>query len=333
MAVVKANAYGHGLLPVARALAGADSLAVARLPEGLALRDAGVEMPVVVLQGVFTGEQLDTALAQRLELVVHCETQAALLETAHRGEAVVWLKVDTGMRRMGFEPDRAGDIRKRLARCPAVAELRLMTHLANADDRNDPRTFRQLECFDGLLDEFDGEFSVANSAGILGWADAIRLGREPGASWVRAGIALYGASPFPETTGADAGLEAAMEFEAEVIALKSIAADEAVGYGGCWRAPRDTVLGIVSAGYADGYSRYLPSGTPLLLGDREIGLAGRVSMDSLAVDLGPDGAVVGDRVTLWGAKLPVERIAACAGTIPYTLLAGLTHRDAPEFID
>lgn len=334
MAVVKANAYGHGLVPVARQLGAADSLAVARLPEAITLREAGIEQPIVVLQGVFTRDELSRATAERCELVVHCEPQVVMLEAAAAGSTVVWLKVDTGMRRLGFEPAQVAGLRRRLAASSAVTDLRLMTHLANADDRADATTERQLGRFAALLEDFDGEFSVANSAATLGWQDSIRLGRAATASWLRPGLALYGASPFAGTVGADFGLAPAMDFEARLIAVKPIRAGDAVGYGGRWRASQDTVLGIVAAGYGDGYSRHLPSATPLLVGGREARLAGSVSMDSLAVDLGPGAAArPGDVVTLWGEKLPVERIAACAGTIPYTLLAGVSHREAAETLD
>lgn len=334
MAVVKANAYGHGLLPVARAAADADALAVARVHEGIALRDAGIGQPIVVLQGALGREDLRAAIGCGLQPVVHCETQVECLEAAPRGETVVWLKVDTGMRRLGVAPEEADALLQRLSAAPAVAEVRLMTHLANADERDDPQTGRQLDCFLQLLESFDGQFSIANSAGVLAWPEAVRAERDAARSWVRAGIALYGVSPFPASEGSEFGLRAAMEFEAGLIAVKAIRAGDAVGYGGHWRAPHDTLLGIVSAGYGDGYTRHLPSGTPLLVAGRAAALAGRISMDSAAVDLGPDSAAsVGDRVILWGENLPVEAIAARAGTIPYTLLAGMTHREPPEIID
>lgn len=331
IAVVKANAYGHGLLPVACALDAADGIGVARIGEGVALRNGGVTQPVVVFHGARSCEDLRTAADHRLDLVVHCESQIDLLESGARADLVAWLKVDTGMHRLGVEPGDVDAFLARLRRAPAVGEVRLMTHLANADDRDDARTVRQLDGFRRLLDRFDGQFSIANSAGVLAWPDAVAAGAGADRCWVRAGIALYGASPFRDSTGRDFGLSAAMDFEARVIAVKPARAGDAVGYGGTWRAPRDTVLGIVSAGYGDGYSRYLPSGTPVLVEGREATLAGRVSMDSAAVDLGPAGtAAVGDRVILWGEGLPVEVIAARAGTIPYTLLTGITHREPPE---
>lgn len=338
IAVVKANAYGHGLLPVAHALSGADALvdalAVARICEGVALREAGIECPVLVLQGHQVREDVESAAAHALELVVHCEPQVELLESASRGRHVVWLKVDTGMRRLGVEPPRVDGLLRRLSAAPAVGEVLLMTHLANADERGGAETGRQLECFARLLRGFDGQFSIASSAGILGWPDAIGAAPDADRSWVRAGIALYGASPFADSTGHDFGLAPVMDLEARVIAVKPIRAGDAVGYGGTWQAPRDTQLAIVSAGYGDGYSRHLPSGTPVLVDGRPASLAGRISMDSAAVDLGPNGgAAIGDRVVLWGEGLPVEKVAARAGTIPYTLLAGVTHREPAQLVD
>lgn len=330
VAVIKGNAYGHGLLAVAEQLSTADSLAVARLSEASRLRDAGIRQPIIVLEGAFTPRELDESLARQLEVVVHCEAQLAMLEARQRGDAVVWLKMDTGMHRLGFDAGDIDRLRTRLAQCPAVREVRLMTHLANADDRQDDRTHRQLERFSTLLRGFDGQFSIANSAGIFGWPETISGNTDVSRSWVRAGIALYGVSPFGGAVGAEFGLQPAMNFEARIIAVKRLRAGDAVGYGGSWRAPRDTALGIVCAGYADGYSRFLPSSTPVLVNGRKVGLAGRISMDMAAVDLGPDSRdAVGDSVTLWGEELPVEKVAACAGTIPYTLLAGVMHRDPP----
>jgi alanine racemase len=334
MAVVKANAYGHGSLPVARALDEADALAVARIQEGIALRAAGIGQPLVVFHGAANREDLRAATEYRMQPVVHCEAQVELLEAAPRGDAVVWLKVDTGMRRLGVEMSEVRGLLSRLSAAPAVREVRLMTHLSHADEREAVETARQLGRFARLLDGFNGQFSIANSAGLLGWPETIHAGQDAARSWVRSGIALYGVSPFPASEGSEFGLRAAMEFEARLVSVKPIRAGEAVGYGGDWRAPHDTLLGIVSVGYGDGYSRYLPSGTPMLVEGRTATLAGRVSMDAAAVDLGPDSAAsLGDRVVLWGKDLPVETIAARAGTIPYTLLAGVTHREAPEIIE
>lgn len=331
MAVVKGNAYGHGLASIATNLPDADSFAVARFSEACALSAAGVTRPVVLLQGVANAEQLMEALARGYELVVHCERQLAMLEQARTGRATVWLKVDTGMHRLGFPAAAVSGLLARLEKCRAVGELRLMTHLANADHRDDLATERQLETFRGVLRHFDGHVSVANSAGLLGWPESVCAGSAAPRSWVRAGICLYGVSPFPGTTGRDFGLQPVMEFGTSLIDVKPVRAAERVGYGGSWQATGDTVLGIVAAGYGDGYSRFIPSGTPVLVGGRRAKVAGRISMDMAAIDLGPDATDdVGAPVTLWGDSLPVEEVAAYAGTIPYQLLAGITHREASE---
>jgi alanine racemase len=328
MAVVKANAYGHGLDAVVNHLPDADAFAVARLSDAVHLADAGIRRPIVLFGGVCSASELGAALHHRIELAVHSEHQIDLLEAAGEGNAIVWLKLDTGMHRLGFDPVQAAALILRLRHCKAVAEVRLMTHLANADDRRDDRTPRQVARFRAALEGFDGQFSIANSAGLLGWPDSIDAGQGCSRSWVRCGIALYGISPFPGTCGASLGLRPVMEYESRLIGIKAIRSGDRVGYSGTWKARTDTVIGIVAAGYGDGYTRFLPSGTPVWINGRRVSLAGLVSMDVAAVDLGP-GATdrVGDRVTLWGDDLPVETVAEHAGTIPYQLVCGVTQPD------
>ncbi|HSD68171.1 MAG TPA: alanine racemase [Woeseiaceae bacterium] len=332
--VIKANAFGHGLLTVARGLPQSDSFAVARLSEARVLRDNDIDKPVVLLAGVMNADDLKEALRLDCELVVHNRQQLELLEALPAGAATVWLKVDTGMHRLGIDPTDAPAYLARLRACRAVRELRLMSHLANADNTSDPMTARQLACFRQVAADFPGDVSVANSAAILGWPEArAALSAEPSRVWVRPGIALYGISPFPNRCGNELGLQPVMEFESHLIAVKSVKEGAAVGYGGNWRAPRDTVVGIVSAGYGDGYPRFLPSGTPVLVNDRRVPLIGTISMDMLAVELGPDAEdQPGDTVLLWGARLPAEEVAACAGTIAYQLICGVTHRESSEVI-
>jgi alanine racemase len=329
MAIVKANAYGHGLATVAMNLPDADSFAVARYSEAIALADAGITKPIVLLQGVIDADELEDALRRRFELVVHCDRQIELLREAAVGSATVWLKLDTGMRRLGFDPASVEVLLARLHGCAAVGEIRLMTHLANADDRADDTTDRQLDDFRQILKRFNGHISIANSPALLGWPEAITAGHDASRSWVRAGICLYGISPFANSSGSDFDLRPVMQFLSRLIAVKRLRAGESVGYGGTWQAPEDTRLGIISAGYGDGYSRFLPSGTPVLVNGRRTRLAGRISMDMAAVDLGCDATdEVGAPVTLWGEGLPVEEVAAYAGTIPYQLLCGVTNREA-----
>lgn len=324
VAVVKADAYGHGMLGVARALPDADAFAVARLTDALTLAEALPGRQIVLFGGVYSARDLATALARGIQPVVHCRAQLEMLEAARSGAAVVWIEIDTGMRRLGFEPEDCAEVLARTRAAAAVGEVRLMTHLANADDRRDPQTNLQLARFRAVLGTFGCDLSVANSPGLLGWTEAVACGCDPAHSWVRCGLALYGVSPFPGSAGRELGLEPVMHFATTLVAVKRIRAGDRVGYGGTWRAAEDTVLGIVGAGYGDGYSRALPSGAPVVINGRRVPLAGRVSMDYAAVDLGPDAAdAIGDPVTLWGEELPVEEVAQHAGTVPYTLLCGV----------
>jgi alanine racemase len=322
MAVVKANAYGHGLVSTALCLAGADAFAVARLPEALVLRGAGIRQPIVLLEGVFEAEQLAEVARLQLQIVVHTDTQVDLLEEAPAGNSfIVWLKVDTGMNRLGFRPERMAAVLARLMTLgEKVRELRLLTHFAAADERENPMTALQIAQFSQLTAGRSWVRSLCNSAGLFAQPAAQ-------AEWVRPGLALYGVSPFPELLGTQLGLTAAMRLVSTVIAVRDVKAGETVGYGGAWRAGRDTRVAIVAAGYGDGLPRLLRSGTPVLIRGARAGLVGRVSMDMIAVDVtGAAGVQVGDEAVLWGPELPVEEIAAHAGTIPYELLCGVSQR-------
>ncbi|MEQ9534843.1 alanine racemase, partial [Marinobacter salarius] len=255
--------------------------------------------------------------------------QLELLEAHGPARVVAWLKIDTGMHRLGIAPSECQEYLDRLGACVSVKEVRLMTHLANADRNADPKTAAQASLFRSALAGFEGAISFANSAALLGTDEVLdSISAESSNVWVRPGIAIYGISPFPGRTGTDLGLRAVMEFQSRLVAVKPVSVGETVGYGGTWRANSDTVIGIVSAGYGDGYSRFLPSGTPVLVAGRRVPLVGIVSMDLLAVDLGAGaGDKVGDRVILWGDGLPVEEVAAAAGTIAYQLVSGVTYRE------
>lgn len=324
MAVVKADAYGHGLLTVAHTLAAhADALAVARLDEALQLRAGGIGAPIAVLEGVFDAEDLQLAADLRLDLVVHHTLQVDLLERVPLPDRVrVWLKVDTGMGRLGVDVEEAGALWRRLSDCPAVAgPVGWMTHLAHARRGECPETDRQLCALAGATMGLGGPRNIANSAGVLAWPRSH-------ADWVRPGIMLYGVSPFAGEQGADTDLRPVMSLCSELIAVKSLHAGAAVGYGGTWRTPRATCLGVVATGYGDGYPRTLPSGTPVWVNGRPVPLVGRVSMDLLTVDLGPQASeTVGARVVLWGnGGASVETLAASIGTIGYELLCRVTPR-------
>lgn len=322
MAVVKANAYGHGLVTTALCLAEADAFAVARLQESLVLRGAGIGKPIVLLEGVFDAEQLAEAARHHLEVVVHCEEQLQLLERAPPGAAfTVWLKIDTGMNRLGFRSEMTGAVLARLlALGPKVAELRLLTHFASADEAAAPLTARQVARFAAVTQGRSQVRSLCNSAGIFSQPAAH-------ADWVRPGLALYGVSPFPDKLGVQLGLTPAMRLVSTVIAVRDVRKGESVGYGGAWSAREDSRVAIVAAGYGDGLPRSLRNGTPVLVNGRRAGLAGRVSMDMIAVDVSAIGDVhVGDPAILWGPELPVEEIAAHAGTVPYELLCAVSQR-------
>lgn len=333
MAVIKANAYGHGLITIAQLLANeVDALAVARVSEGVQLRDAGITQRIVVLEGCSEAEEARVAVLHRLELVVHDPVHFEILETLPEQDILtVWLKLDTGMGRLGFEPAQLTACRKRLDQIPAVRpEVALMTHLACADDPDNSATMEQLRRFGDALGSFAGAISIANSAGILLWPQTLESSPVmdyKGENWVRPGIALFGASPVLGKNARELGLVPAMQFESHLIAVKTVKRGTAVGYNSKWRAKRDTVIGVVAAGYGDGYPRHLQSGTPLLVNGHRAALIGTVSMDMINVDLTDvPVANVGDRVILWGGHLPVEEIAARADTIPYELMCGLSQR-------
>jgi alanine racemase len=323
MAVIKANAYGHGLVAVARALESADAFAVARVDEGLTLRMAGIQAPTVLLEGVFDREQLEAAAGAGFELVVHTAEQIELLRAAAPGISFkVWLKLDSGMNRLGFKAAAFDSAHAALAALAAVrSPVNLFTHLASADEPDLATTAEQLARFATATRHLAGERSIANSAGMLNFADAQ-------ADWVRPGLLLYGVSPVGGAIGADYGLRPVMTLRSHVIARKDLAAGERVGYGGDWTAARPTRLAVAAVGYGDGYPRALPSGAPVLVNGERASLAGRVSMDMIGIDVTDLARPValGDPVVLWGEGLPVEEIAVWADTIPYELLCGISQR-------
>jgi len=330
LAVIKANAYGHGAVEAARTLK-AEAYGVARLGEGLELRAAGVTAPVVLMEGVFSPDELSLALQHRFELVVHSLHQIDWLEaratTTGIEPIVVWLKVNTGMNRLGFDQSELPVAAKRLQNLKIVKEIRVMTHFATADESAHPLTARQLACFAAVSAGIPGLRSVGNSAGII-------QGVKTQGDWVRAGIALYGSSPMSERSAPELGLEPVMSLESEIIALRDLEVGESVGYGATWVAARRTRLAIVAAGYADGVPRSCPSGTPVLVAGYRAPLVGRVSMDMITVDVTDvPNVAIGDRVILWGSDLSVDEIARYAGTIGYELLCRVTARVPRVYVD
>ncbi len=324
MAAIKANGYGHGLIRVARALEAADGFGVACIDEAMQLREAGINKPVTLLEGFFSADELVPIARHRLVTVVHHFEQVAMLEQSALTTPVrVWLKIDSGMHRLGFAPQRAHAAWERLHACRNVAEVvGCMTHLPNADDLDDPATIRQVALFRQVTAELPGVRSIANSAALLGWPQAH-------AEWVRPGIMLYGISPFVGGRGDRHGLRPVMTLRSELIAVNHLKRGDAIGYGGAWVCPEDMTVGVVAAGYGDGYPRHAPNGTPVLLNGRRVPLVGRVSMDMLTVDLRDQPqARSGDPVVLWGEGLAVEEIAEYAGTIPYELVCQVMPRVA-----
>lgn len=322
MAVVKADGYGHGLERVAQALADADAFGVASIADGERIRNIGLRNRIIVLSGI---DEPDDLLAMRrleLEPVVHHDSQLAWLEAEHdRRPLSVWLKIDSGMHRLGFPPARAAEVHARLRALPQIGErIQLMTHFARSDEFGGEATVRQIERFDADVDGLTGARSLANSAAILGWPASH-------ADWVRAGGVLYGVSAVAGKTGAEFGFRPAMTLSARLIAINAVARGEAIGYGGAWACPEDMPVGVVAIGYGDGYPRHARAGAPVLLRGRRAGIVGRVSMDLITIDLrGHPDAAVGDQVVLWGPGLPVETIADHAGTIGYELICGMTRR-------
>lgn len=323
-AMVKADGYGHGIGLAARAMEDhVDGFGVAVLEEALALRQRAIDTPLMLLEGFFDETELREAAYLNLEVVIHSEWQVALLEHSPRALRV-WLKVNTGMHRLGVPPEQVDPLLSRLIAVAGVQVLGLMTHFACADQKDDPLTDDQIGELRELAEAHGLPYSAANSAA---------LHRYPGThgAVVRPGIMLYGSSPFPWKSAAELGLSVSHRFSARVIALNDVAKGASVGYGATWQAQRPTRVAVVSVGYGDGYPRHAPTGTPVAVNGRRAALVGRVSMDMITVDVTdlPEVAV-GDEVELWGDVVDVDEVAAACGTIAYELFCQLTGR--PERI-
>ncbi|NRN28192.1 alanine racemase [Photorhabdus heterorhabditis] len=329
IAVVKANAYGHGLLETAHTLEDADCFGVARIGEALTLRNGGVVKPILLLEGCFGAVDLPVLVANQIETVVHSIEQLEALEQAELTHPVkVWMKFDSGMHRLGIRPEDAEDFYERLSRCKNVQQpVNIVSHFGRADEPTADTTCQQIACFQAFCADKPGEKSIDASGGILLWPEVHQ-------DWVRPGLMMYGVSPLSDKTATDFNLIPAMTLKSSLIAVRKHKAGESVGYGGTWVSERDTRLGVVAIGYGDGYPRSAPSGTPIYINGREVPIAGRVSMDMISVDLGPDATDnVGDEVVLWGDVLPVERVAECTGIITYELVTKLTSRVVMEYLD
>jgi alanine racemase len=324
MAVVKADAYGHGLERVARALGSeAECFAVAALGDGLRLRAAGHRQRIVVLSGPDNAGDLAEMQRLQLEATIHHETQLPWLAgmPPARGRLRVWLKIDSGMHRLGFAPERVAAVHAQLAAMAGVdPEIGLLTHFSDSEVFDGSQTPAQMDRFASVTGSFRGPRSLSNSAAVLGWPDAR-------GDWVRTGGLLYGLSVVEGKHGGDFGFRPAMTLSTRLIAINRIGRGERIGYNGTWTCPEDMPVGVAAVGYGDGYPRSAAAGTPVLVGERRAALIGRVSMDLVTLDLrDAPGAKIGDRVTLWGPQLPVETIAASSGTISYDLTCGMTRR-------
>ena len=322
VAIVKANAYGHGAVPVAQALeAEAEAFGVACIEEALELRRGGIKAPILLLEGVFQSEELLQCIELNFWTAVHSEFQiddiAALPENAG---LTVWLKMDSGMHRLGILPENYEAAYRRLEALPQVQDVVLMSHFACADDLDDPCTVAQVARFKQATANIDAPVSLANSPATLGWPDAHQ-------DILRPGLMLYGASPYEVDHPQAAKLQPAMTLLSEVIAVREIPAGESVGYAASWTAEKTTRVGTVAMGYGDGFPRHARSGTPVMIDGQRSCIIGRVSMDMITVDLTdlPE-ATVGSTVEFFGENVSVNEVAVCADTIPYTMMTCLTPR-------
>jgi len=319
LAVIKANAYGHGLLQAAEALREADGYALLDVRDAVALREAGFRQPILLLEGFFARDELPLIAEYELSCVIHSARQLDWLDAYPRPHGLsVWLKLNSGMNRLGFSHAEYPAVLEKLKAHRAVHEVTLMTHFAQADEA--AGIAQQQALFEQLAAPYRLPRSLANSAALL---------RHPQAQgdWVRPGIMLYGSSPFDDTSAQQLGLRPVMTLSSEIISIQNLKAGETVGYGATFRAERAMRIGTVACGYADGYPRHAPTGTPILVDGQRTRTLGRVSMDMLAVDLSELSDVkIGSRVVLWGEGMPVDEVARAAGTISYELLCALAPR-------
>lgn len=325
IAMVKANAYGCGLASVIPLLDGqVDAYGVACVEEAITLRALGSRTDCILFQGLFSADELQVAVSHRLQCVIHEAQQLRwILETPLQNAKIkVWVKVNTGMHRLGFSPEEVGDVMSALNDCPWVdQDIGLMTHLACADEPQHVSNDQQLQCFNHLsLPDFKITRSIANSAAIMTLA-------KTHADVVRPGLMLYGISPFANQTGAELGLVPVMHLVSAVSAIHRCPPKSRVGYGGTWYSEKPAKIGVVAIGYGDGYPRHISALTPTCINGAIVPIVGRVSMDMLTVDLtNSPGVKIGDEVELWGKYIPVETVAKHAGTIAYELISQISSR-------
>ncbi len=326
-AVVKADAYGHGLERAVRAFSDADGLALIEIDHAIDLRKNGWRKPILLLEGFFNADELPELAEHDISFAIANDEQMAILEKAALSKPVdVHLKMNTGMNRLGYQPSGYRAAYERLSRIPSVKRISCMTHFANSEDPGHLKlpVTEQLRRFDMATEGLPGERNLSNSAGIL-------LHPHIRTDWVRPGIMLYGGTPGGKTAE-EFGLIPAMSLDSEIIQIQHIRKGDSVGYGSLFTAETDMAIGVVACGYADGYPRVAPEGTPVIVDGVRTRLVGRVSMDMLTVDLTPvRNAHIGSRVNLWGKELPIEEVAAAAGTVGYELMCALSSR--PQIIE
>ena len=326
IAMVKANAYGCGVAVVAPILEPFVAyFGVACLEEARLLRQFCPDKPCILLQGLSTPDELSEALALDLRAVIHDKQQLEWMTTKPLARPIkVWVKVDTGMHRLGFTPEIIPVVTQTLIDCPWIdSDMGLMTHLACAEEMDHPLTARQLAVWQQVVQSVGEHYalqSVANSASIIGLLHAH-------ARWVRPGIMLYGASPFADQTGVALGLRPVMHFESAVMSIHQYDEGECIGYGATWCCPRPSIIGVVPVGYGDGYPRHISAQTPVWINGCNVPIVGRISMDMMTIDITDCPHVrIGDRVELWGTHIPIEVVANQANTIAYELLCQVTQR-------
>jgi alanine racemase len=326
IAVVKADAYGHGAVEVARALGDADAFAVAAVGEAIALREAGIQQKILVLGGFTTAVELQTCIGLGIDPVLHHQFHLdRLRDGGDLGDLDVWLKVDSGMGRLGFSIDMTHEIIDALHNLHTLGNIRLMTHLANADDAES--SFTELQIGNVKLLDLDGyEWGIANSAGILGWPNTHRI-------WARAGIALYGADPMSDRKTAQRELRPVMTMKSVVLAVNPHARGDLIGYANTYTCPEDMTIAVIAAGYADGYPRHKVDTAQVEIGGQLCDVVGRVSMDMITADVSKlPGVRVGDEVTLFGAAPDVNDLADCSQTIAYEILCNVGAHARREYI-
>ncbi|WP_408021828.1 alanine racemase [Spirabiliibacterium falconis] len=328
IAIVKANAYGHGMLAVAKALQdSADGFGVAHLKEAITLRRNGIENPILLLEGFFHSEDVGYLPEYDLQPVIHSHYQLhALEQTALCGQIKVWIKIDTGMHRLGFSANEVAEVYARLMACGKVREIGFVSHFSRADDRQSDYTAIQIARFEDAIGDLQGARSLSASNGILFWPSAHY-------DYVRPGIILYGIAPDDKVqTAKHYALTSVMQLSSNIIALKRLKAGEPVGYGGRWISEKETTIAVVAMGYGDGFPRDLKDNTPVVINGKRFPIVGKVSMDMLTVDLGQEHAEIGDEVIFWGADLPIEEIAQHLGMISYELVTRLSSRVNREYV-